>query len=184
MKKLFTAVILGIALAGVSLAQTSSGKAEEIKMAVVEFSSGANDSEMPLESRRQLQTSLAAALARSIKFDIADIRWTRTESQEGLANLNNGSSTAAAVKLGKLLSVRYVLTGTVSEYTPKDAEGFSHVILKTRLINVATGKVVHTSETSARSTGAMRTNGAAEIQSKLIKPAVENLTAKLFELKL
>ena len=184
MKKLFTVVILGIALAGISLAQTSSGKAEEIKMAVVEFSSGSNDSEMPVESRRQLQNSLAAALARNKKFDIADIRWTRTESQAGLANLNNGSSTAAAVKLGKVLSVRYVLTGTVVKYTPKDGDGFSHVTLKPRLIEVATGKVIHTSETSARSTGVMRTNGAAEIQSKLIKPAVDNLTPKLFELKL
>jgi hypothetical protein len=53
------------ALAGVSLAQTSSGKTEEIKMAVIEFSSGANAAGLTPEIKRQLQTSLAAALARS-----------------------------------------------------------------------------------------------------------------------
>jgi|GEM_PF-3285404 len=41
MKNLLTAVILGIAFAGVSLAQTSSvAKAAGVKVAVVEFSPG------------------------------------------------------------------------------------------------------------------------------------------------
>ena len=86
--------------------------------------------------------------------------------------------------LGKQLGVSYVLTGTVAEYTPKGADDFGRVVLNTRLIEVATGKVKHAGETTQRSISAMRTNGAAEMQTKAIKPAIEKLTAKLAELTL
>jgi hypothetical protein len=193
MKNLFKTVILGIALAGVSLAQTSSekkdgvqraSKAAAVKVAVLEFSPGPNASGMTPEAKRQLQSSLAFALAESDRFDVVDVRRTRAASAGDLADINNGSSTAAAVKLGKQLGVSYVLTGIVAEYMPKGADGFGRVILKTRLIEVATGKVKHTLETTQRSTSAMRTNGAAEMQTKAIKPALEKLTATLAGLKL
>ena len=193
MKNLFTAVILGIAFAGVSLAHTSSeekagerqaGKAAEVKVAVIEFSPGPNASGMTAEAKRQLQASLAFALFESDRFDVVDVRRTRAASQGDLAAINGGSSTAAAVKLGKQLGVSYVLTGTVVEYTPKGADGFGRVILKTRLIEVATGKVKHAGETTQRSTSAMRTNGAAEMQTKAMKPAIEKLTATLAGLRL
>ena len=182
MKNLFIAVILGIAFAGVSLAQPSA-KAE-VKMAVVEFSPGPNASVMTAEAKRHLQASLAFALVESDRFDVVDVRRTRAASQGDLAALNEGSLTAVAVKLGKQLSVSYVLTGIVLEYTPKGADGFGLVILKTRLIEVATGKVKHAGETTQRSTSAMRTNGAAEMQTKAVKPAIEKLTATLAGLRL
>ena len=78
----------------------------------------------------------------------------------------------------------YVLTGIVAEYTPRDTEGFGRVILKTRLIEVATGKGKHTGETTQRSTGVMRTTGTAEMHSKTVKPAIEKLTATLAGLRL
>ena len=193
MKNLFAAVILGIAFAGVSLAQTSSeeksgeryaGKAAEVKVAVIEFSPGPNASGMTPEAKRHLQASLAFALVESDRFDVVDVRRTRAASQGDLAGINGGSSTAAAVKLGKQLGVSYVLTGTVVEYTPKGADGFGRVILKTRLIEVATGKVKHEGETTQRSTSAMRTNGVAEMHTKTLKPALEKLTATLAGLRL
>jgi TolB-like protein len=193
MKNLFTAVILVLALAGVSLAQTSPGeksgqrqavKAAGVKVAVIEFSPGPNASGMTAEAKRQLQASLAFALVESDRFDVVDVRRTRAASADDLAAINNGSSTAAAVKLGKQLGVSYVLTGTVEEYTPKGADGFGRVILKTRLVEVATGKVKHAGETTQQSTSAMRTNGAAEMQTKAVKPALEKLTATLAGLRL
>lgn len=193
MKNLFTVVVLGIAFAGVSLAHTSSeekagernaAKAAEVRVAVVEFSPGPNASGMTYEAKRHLQASLAFALVESDRFDVVDVRRTRAASQDNLAAINNGSSTAAAVKVGKQLGVSYVLTGTVAEYTPKGADGFGRVILKTRLIEVATGKVKHAGETTHRSTSAMRTDGAAEMQTKATKPAIEKLTATLAGLTL
>jgi len=61
MKTLFTAVILGIAFTGVSLAHTSSeekageqqvAKAAGVKVAVIEFSPGPNASGMTAEAKR------------------------------------------------------------------------------------------------------------------------------------
>ncbi len=189
MKNLFRTVILGIALAGVSFAQSSSeerqtGKATEVKVAVIEFSPAANASAMTPEAKRQLQSGMAAALEKTRKFDVADVRWTRTESQNDLAALNNGASTAAAVKLGKRLGVSYVLTGTVEEYTPKGADGFGSLILKTRFIEVATGKVKYSGETTQRSTSEMRTTGVAEMHSKTVMPAIKKLAATIAALKL
>jgi TolB-like protein len=126
---------------------------------------------------------MAFALFESKRFDVVDVRRTRAASQGDLAAINGGSSTAAAVKLGKQLGVTYVLTGTVEEYTPQGGDGFGRVVLKTRLVEVATGKVKHAGETTQRSTSAMRTTGAAEMQTKAIKPALEKLTATLAELR-
>lgn len=188
MKNLFTAVLLGIAFTGVSLAKTSSeektgepqaAKAAAVRVAVVEFSPGPNAPGMTYEAKRHLQASLAFALMDSHRFSVVDVRRTRDASQSDLAALNGGSSTAAAVKLGKQLGVSYVLTGTVEEYTPKGADGFGRVILKSRLIEVATGKVKYAGETTQRSTSAMRTTGAAEMHSRTVRPALEKLAATL-----
>jgi hypothetical protein len=75
--------------------------------------------------------------------------------------------------------VSYVVTGTVAEYTLKGADGFGRVILNTRLIEVATGKVKHSGETTQQSNSAMRTNNPAEMQTKTIKPALEKLAEVL-----
>ena len=192
MKNLFTAVVLGIALAGVSLAHTSSeekagqrnaGQTAEVKVAVTEFTPGPNAPGMTHEAKRHLQASLAFARVESDRFHVVDVRWTRAASQDNLAAINDGSSTAAAVKLGKELGVSYVLTGIVAEYTPKGADGFGRVILKNRLIEVATGKVKHEGETTQQSVSAMRTNGVAEMHTKAIRPALEKLAATLAGLK-
>jgi TolB-like protein len=175
-------------LAGVLLVQPlSEAKAGEqpaamtvgAKMAVVEFSPGPNAPGMTVEAKRHLQASLAFALYESKRFHVVDVRNTRDASQGDLAALNGGSSTAAAVKLGKQLGVSYVLTGNVVEYTPKGADGFGLVILKARLIEVATGKVKYAGETTQRSTSAMRTTGVAEMHTKAVRPALEKLAATL-----
>lgn len=183
MKNLVTAVILGMALVGVSLAQTSPTEKAKMKVAVVEFTPGPNAARMTHEAKRQLQASLAFALVQSHRFDVVDVRWTRAASADDLVAINGGASTATAVKVGKQLGVSYVLTGTVVEYTPQGADGFGQVILQTRLIEVATGKVKHAGETTQRSTSAMRTDGAAEMQTKALKPAIEKLAATLAGLR-
>ncbi len=190
MKNFLTAVILGIALVGVSLAHTSleekigEQQAAKVKVAVVEFSPGPNASGMTYEAKRQFQASLAFALFESHRFDVVDVRRTRDASQGDLAAINGGSSTAAAVKLGKQMGVSYVLTGTVVEYTPKGADGFGRVILKTRLIEVATGKIKYAGEITQQSTSAMRTSGATEIHTKAVRPAIEKLAETLAGLRL
>ena len=125
MKSIFTAVILGIALAGVAAAQGTVNGTAKAKIAVVEFTPGANVAGMTAEAKRQLQASTAFALTETKRFEVVDVRNTRAASQADLAAIN-GTATSAAVKLGKQLGVSYVLTGTVSEYDTKEI-GRAHV---------------------------------------------------------
>jgi TolB-like protein len=172
MNKLFTSLVFGVMLAGVSLAQKQVG---HTKAAVVEFTPGPNASGMTAEAKRHLQASIAFSLEESLRFDIVDVRHTREASQGTLPAVNNDSSTAAAVKVGKQLGVAYVLTGTVLEYTAKPGQA----ILRTRLVEVATGNVKYSGEIVQKATSPMRTAGASEMQTKVLKPAVEKLTEAL-----
>lgn len=174
MKSLLTAFVLGLALAGISFAQGTKASAET-RIAVVEFTPGANASGMTAEAKRHLQASIAFALTETDRFEVVDVRNTRAASQADLATIN-GSSTAAAMRVGKQLEVSYVLTGTVVESNTKGS-----AILKTRLVEVATGKVKYSGEITQLATSAMRSSGAAEMQLKVLKPAIQNLTATLSE---
>jgi TolB-like protein len=187
MKNILSAVILGIALSSVSFALTSveAGAGDRqngrTKVAVIEFSPEPGASTMTHEAKRQVQASLAFALVESKRFDVVDVRRTRDASQGDLASINVDASTAAAVRVGKQLGVSYVLTGVVKEYTAKMADGYGRLVLKTRLIEVSTGKIKHSGETAQRSTSVMRTTGAAEMQTKAVKPAIEKLVKTLVE---
>jgi len=176
-KNLLAAVVLGVALTGVAFAQapakTSANKTGRTRVAVIEFTPGPNASGMSAEARRQLQASIAFALTETDKFDVVDVRHTRDASQADLVAIN-GASTDAAVRVGKQLGVSYVLTGTVVEYNPKGS-----ATLKTRLVEVATGKARHTDEMSQQSTSAMTTGGDAEMKTKVLKPLIQKLTATL-----
>lgn len=177
MKNIFTALILGIAVAGVSLAQGPSraaAGAAKTKIAVVEFTPGPNAGVMDHEAKRQLQAFVASLLAKTHRFDVYDVRNTRNASQSSLSALNGGS-TAAAVKLGKQLGVSYVLTGTVAEY---DSQG-GRVTLRYRFVDVATGKVRYSGESTGQSRTPMRSGGTAEMMSKAVRPAIEDLTGRL-----
>lgn len=176
MKNLLPAVVLGVVLAGGQVAQ---GQSAKVKVAVIEFTPGANVSGMTPEAKRQLQASIAFSLTKTQRFDVVDVRRTRAASQSSLAAVNGDSSTAAAVKVGKQLRVSYVLTGTVPEYTAKGDGGFGYVTLRTRLVNVATGEVKNSGDIAQKGTSEMRTTGVAEMHTKVLKPAIEKLTETL-----
>lgn len=178
MKNLLTAFVLGIVLVGVSAVQAqsngASGRAGKVRVAVVEFTPGPNASAMTAEAKRHLQASIAFELTETKKFDVVDVRNTRSATQANLAAINGDTSTAAAVKAGKQLGVTYVLTGVVTTYDTKGS-----AVLKSRLVEVATGKVKYSSETVQQSTSPMRGTGAAEMQTKVLKPAVEKIVAEV-----
>lgn len=176
------ALMLGVAFAGVSFAQAPSTGQARVDMAVVEFTPRPSASGMTYEAKRQLQATLAYELAQTRRVHVVDVRNTRSASQSDLESIN-GSATAAAVKLGKQLRVAYVLTGTVEEYTPQGSDSFGRVVLKTRLVEVATGKVVHAQETVQRSTSKMLTSNPSEMHTRTVRPALEKLAATIAGLR-
>ena len=173
MKNFLTAFIIGIALAGVSFAQGAAGRGQGTKTAVVEFTPGPGAAGMTEQAKFNLQTALAASLNHTRKFDVYDTRHTKRATQANLASIN-GTSTAAAVRIGKQLGVAYVVTGTVTEY---DTKGSATV--KFRLVEVATGKVKHSGETSQTAVSKMYGSGAPEMQAKVMKPIIEKLTESM-----
>jgi TolB-like protein len=177
MKSILAIVSLGIALSNTVFAQTSpeavakrTGKAQ---MAVVEFTPGPNVAGMSPEAKRQLQASIAFRLMKTNRIHVVDVRHTRDASQANLAAVN-GASTAAAVRVGKQMRVSYVLTGTIETYDPKGS-----ATLKTRLVEVATGKVKHAEELSHQTTSRMFTGGDAEMKDKVLLPITLRLADTL-----
>ena len=182
MKNIFTAIIFAIALATVSIGQTSSKAAHNgngtgrVRIAVVEFTAGPGASVMTFEAKRHLQASIAYSLYDSGRFSPVDVRNTREATKSSLDAINGDSSTAAAVRAGKQLGVSYILTGTVVQYDLKSGQA----ILKTRLIEVATGKVKYSGETTGKSTSPITgRSGEAEMVAKVLKPAIKELTSRL-----
>jgi curli biogenesis system outer membrane secretion channel CsgG len=171
-----TAIGLILMSAGVMSAEKMRGHA---RAAVVEFTPGANVSGMTFESKRHLQASIANWIVQKETFDIVDTNHTREASKGVLAEVNNESSTSAAVKVGKQLGVAYVLTGTVAEYDPKGGGGFGSATLRVRLVEVATGRVKYSSEIAQTGTRKMNGTGVAEMHSNVLKPAIVRLVEEL-----
>lgn len=174
-------VLLTALIASASVAQALSRGAPGagVKTAVVEFTPSEAAAEMSANSKRWLQAQLSATLHDTRKFDIYDTRHTRNASQGTLSAINHDSSTAAAVKLGKQLGVSYVLTGSVTQYLPQGDGGFGYTTIRTRLVDVATGKVKYSGETVQKGTSVMYTTKEAEMHARVMKPAIDALTATL-----
>jgi curli biogenesis system outer membrane secretion channel CsgG len=175
------ALLLVATIASGSAAQPPSRGAPgtAVKIAVVEFTPAADAAGMTPNAKRWLQAQLSATLHDTRRFDVYDTRHTRNASQGTLSAVNHDSSTAAAVAVGRRLGVRYVLTGAVTQYAAQGDGGVGHTTLRTRLVDVATGRVHHSGETVQKGTGVMRTAGEAEMHAKVMKPAIDALTATL-----
>jgi curli biogenesis system outer membrane secretion channel CsgG len=72
--------------------------------------------------------------------------------------------------------VAYVLTGSVTEYTPKGADSHGSAAIDVRLIEVKTGKVKYAGDLSARSGKPMRTGAQPEMQAYVWRPIIDQLT--------
>ena len=163
MKNIFAAFILAVVLAGVSLAQSS-----KPRIAVVEFKDATGA--MSYEAKRHLQASIAYELVKKRDFYVPDVRNTRE------ATPGPDVSVPAAVKIGKHMNVEYVLIGTVNEYSTSSGK----MTVRTQLIEVATGKVRLSGETTGETSYPMTPNaGHAEMSSKVAKPMIQKLFATL-----
>ena len=168
MKNILAAFLLAIVLAGVSLAQ--SGKP---RVAVVEFKDSTGV--MTYEAKRQLQASIAFEMVKKRDFDVPDVRNTRA------ATPGPDVSVPAAVKIGKHMNVSYVLIGTVTDYSTNAGR----MTVRTQLVNVATGKVILSGETTGEAARPMTPNaGHAEMSTKVVKPMIQKLFATLVAAKL
>ncbi|MFO1498001.1 MAG: FlgO family outer membrane protein [Verrucomicrobiota bacterium] len=174
-------VVFGLTAASISVdgdqtpPTAGADKSAKARIAVIEFTPGTNAAGMTYEAKRHLQASIAFSLQSSGRFSVVDVRNTRDVTQRDLSELN-GSSSAPAARIGKQLNVSYILTGNVIEYDTKSGRA----TLNTRLIEVATGEVKYSGETTEQSTSPMTARaGEPEMMAKVLKPAIAKLTTAL-----
>lgn len=183
MKKLFTAILFSVVLAGAGFAQTvvkaelsggSEGRGDKPRIAVIEFteanfpkSGNANDLK---------QISLGVVAEMSMGRPVHD--WIEASATSPIVRdhysqyLGRPIDPAGAARIGKLLGVNYVMTGHV-----KVIDG-TKITIESQLVNSVTGLV----EWHARSTYTGATyinNGSVDLTEKVLKPAIQRLTASL-----
>lgn len=190
MKNLINAIFFALMLAGVSLAQTisapgsgpqSADKSTKPRIAVIEFTAGPSAAGIGADGTQTLQNGIATGLARTGKFAVADVAKTNiTVHNERLTLSGTGISTAAAAKIGKLLGVNYVMTGSVTEYGTTDVGGMARMAIKAQVIDVATGHVKWIAGTRHESAGVTKIGaGTLEMTERVMKPCIQALTSSL-----
>jgi curli biogenesis system outer membrane secretion channel CsgG len=94
-----------------------------------------------------------------------------------------------ARQIGKLLNVKYLITGSVTEFGPIDQGDFGlsgkrnfKAALNARLIDTSTGGVVWADEASEMAPRGEAGVDDSEMFEKTMKPCIQKLTASLFAL--
>jgi TolB-like protein len=185
MKNFIIAILFTFTLAGVSLAQTVSkaeldparaDKSTKPRIAVLEFKAEPNASAIGADGTQTLQNGIASAMAKLGNLNVVDVRKTNAAVQNEYLTLNGyGNGIANAVKIGKLLGVNYVMTGTVTDYNHKLGGGSFAV--KVQIIDVATGKVKRSGEANHSVTKIGP--GTLDMTEKVIKPLIQKIPASI-----
>lgn len=193
MKNLVTAVLFSFILSGVSLAQTvvkaeldgaRADKSTKPRIAVLEF---ADEAKIGADGIQALQNGIAASLRGTGKFRVVEGEQLNAAVRNGNLQITQVYSGAAAVKIGKLLGVNYVLTGAVTEYNA------DRMAIKVQLVDVNTGRLgaantyrgltmvsdgTMNQSASNTWTGSV-TLGSLSATEKVMKPVIQQLTASL-----
>lgn len=133
------------------------------KLAVLEFTNKANNQWWAHGGGEQTQDTFITEMVGTKKFKVIDRESLEEILQERNVTLSGELNEANAIKIGKLLGVNYLLTGTVTKYGAEDQGGKPTgglnagkrkfvATFKTQLINTSTGKTVWSREESGETT--------------------------------
>lgn len=133
------------------------------KLAVLEFGNKANSQYLSKGGAEQIQDVFITELIGTKKFKVIDRESLEEILQERNVTLSGELNEANAIKIGKLLGVNYLLTGTVVKYGAESLDGKPNggltagkrkfvATFKTQLINTSTGKAVWSREESGETT--------------------------------
>jgi len=174
--------ILSIVLgAAVVPAQASSDKP---RIAVIEFQNGAGVPKLAAERKIAMQDVFVSELVKSGKFRVVEREQLNATISRNNLKLSDAPDKPEFVRIGKLLGVNYLLTGSVTEYgvTDKGAHGrMLGLRLTAKLIDTSTGEVAWTDE-ALHESGAARdiaTPNSKPTFDKVMKPVIQKLTASL-----
>lgn len=204
MKRL-SSVLLCAALLGAVLVPAladAADKSTKPRIAVLEFKNKADNQWWYHGGAAAAQDVFVTELVKSGKFRVVEREQLAALMDEKNLSLSGDVDPSTAVKVGKLLGVNYLLTGSVTEYgtTDKSAHGpgvgrlpgfgvgkRSFVAaMNARLIDTSTGEVVWADEARAEESSTKVSVGGFgggvdddRMFDKVMKPCIQQLTASI-----
>lgn len=191
-----------VAGAPITPAARAAAKSTKPRIAVLEFKSKADNQWWYSHGASAAQDVFVTELVKSGKFRVIEREQLQALMQEKGLSLSGDVDPSSAIRIGKLLGVNYLLTGSVTEYgvTDKGAHGsglgripgFSAgkrefvAALNARLIDASTGEIAWADE--ARETeSSVKVDvggfgGGVDDQrmfDKVMKPCIQKLVASL-----
>jgi len=190
-----------LCIVAVSLASAEE-KTTKPRIAVIEFKSKADNQWWYHNGASAMQDVFVTELVKSGKFRVMEREQLAALMEEKNLALSGDVDPSSAVKIGKLLGVNYLLTGSVTEYgvTDKSAHGsgvgrlpgFSAgkrtfvAAVNARLIDTSTGEIVWADEASAEESSTKVSVGGfgggvddSRMFDKVMKPVIQQLTASI-----
>jgi len=181
MKNLFNAFIFTIMLAAISFGQA--GQVSQIgglldqgsavqkpRIAVLEFTAEPNS--VPANGTQTLQNGIVETMkSHEGNKGWIEIPSTSAAVRDLLVFNQNGVTPEAAVKIGKLLGVNYVMYGHITVFDGKTG-------VQSQVVEVATGKVKWIGTSTYRGTTYVNA-GVLNNTEKVMKPVIQQLTASL-----
>jgi curli biogenesis system outer membrane secretion channel CsgG len=194
------AALLGAVLAPALL--EAADKSTKPRIAVIQFKNKADNQWWWHGGAEAAQDVFVTELVKSGKFRVVEREALAALMEEKNLSLSGDVDPSSAVKVGKLLGVNYLLTGSVTEYgtTDKGAHGSGVrglpgfnvgkrsfvAAMNARLIDTSTGEVVWADEARAEESSAKVSVGGFgggvdddRMFDKVMKPCIQQLTASL-----
>ncbi len=187
---LVTAALLAVAIAPLAMAN------EKPRIAVLEFSNKADNQWWHRGGAAAAQDVFVTELVKSGKFRVIDRERLDALMREKNLTLSGDIDASSAIEIGKLLGVKYFLTGAVTEYgnTKVGGSGFGIsagkkkfvAALNARIIDAQTGEILWADESSKEEKSMkVRVFGVGggvdddRMFDKVMKPAIKDLTASI-----
>ena len=203
MKRIVSLALCAVLLCAFVVTMASAEeKSTKPRIAVIEFKNKADNQWWYHGGAEAMQDVFVTELFKSGRFRVVEREQLQALMAEKNLSLSGDVDAATAVKIGKILGVNYLLTGSVTEYGVTDKEGHGRGIgrlpgfsagkrsfvaaVNARLIDTSTGEIVWADEASAEESSVKVSvggfGGGADddrMFDKVMKPVIQQLTASL-----
>lgn len=202
MKKMIV-LTLCAALAVITAAPIADAASDKPRIAVIEFKNKADNQYWWHGGAEAMQDVFVTELVKSGKFSVIEREQLNAIMREKGLTLSGDVDASTAMKIGNLLGVQYMLTGSITEYGKTDAGAHGRRVgrlpgfragkstfvaaANARIFNVSTGEIVWADEARAEDSKVKVSVGGfgggvandRRMFDKVMKPVVLELTASI-----
>ena len=202
MKRLFTLALCAALLIAAIPAITSAAASDKPRIAVIEFKNKADNQWWYHGGAEAAQDVFVTELVKSGKFRVVEREQLQALMAEKNLTLSGDVDPSTAVRIGKLLGVNYLLTGSVTEYGVTEKGGHAPGLrrlpgvsagkktfvaaMNARLIDTSTGEIVWADEARGEESSVKVFVGGFgggvdddRMFDKVLKTVIQQLTASL-----